>query len=92
MTVTGWAVDPRTLSPGEGVLVSADTGPSDLVAYGLARPDVAAAISPNAVLSGFKAVVAAAGLKPGQHVLHFVLVAADGQHIVLPTVIRIAVR
>jgi hypothetical protein len=87
--VHGWAVLPATMSPGKQLLMSLDGAPAVPVsAYGIARPDVGAAINPAATNSGFSARLAVQHLRRGRHTLQFVLEGADGRRVQLPTAVR----
>jgi hypothetical protein len=81
----GWAVDPRTLAPVRRLLVGIDG--QHLIAvsgYGMPRPDVAAAVAPSALDSGFAIPILTAGLPPGRHSARIVLDEADGKQLALP--------
>jgi hypothetical protein len=85
ITIHGWAVDRRTVAPARAMVLSLDGGPSVPVKdYGLARPDVGAAIGATATNSGFAAAVPLTGLRPGKHIVRLSLIGADGARFELP--------
>jgi hypothetical protein len=89
----GWAVTPDSLTPGQVLLVSIDgaKGVPD-PSYGMARPDVGAAINPSATKSGFGARIPVAGLKRGPHRIHLVLEDAIGRDADLSKTVTFTLR
>jgi hypothetical protein len=86
--VHGWAVTPESLLPGQHLFVSLDSKrASPVTVYGIARPDVAAAINPDAQYSGFAAKIDTANLRPGPHNLRFTLDEGNGVSVALPTIV-----
>jgi hypothetical protein len=69
LTVSGWALDPRTRRPAARVLDRVDRGPWRPVRYGLPGGEIAARAGPAAERSGFATTVAAGALAPGPHAL-----------------------
>ena len=67
--VAGWAVTPESERQGADVEVAVDSTPF-AAAFGFDRPDVAAYLrAPAAQPSGFRAMIPAGALPPGQHKL-----------------------
>jgi hypothetical protein len=89
----GWAVTPDTLTPGQRLLVSIDGAKAvPDPSYGMARPDVGAAINPAATRSGFSTPIPIAGLKPGPHTIHLILEDAIGRNVDLAAKVNFTLR
>ncbi|MDA1200931.1 MAG: hypothetical protein O3C39_04535 [Planctomycetota bacterium] len=80
LTVAGWAVDREAGRPAAGVeLVVGDRGFE--VRYGLPRPDVAEYFKqPGLADSGFRGILPAGTLPPGEHTLRLRLRMCAGEH------------
>lgn len=94
VSVTGWVLDPRTMSPPKALKVAVDRGPFARVSvYGLDRPDVATALGiPQAENSGFRADVSLAKAPAGKHEIRFALVDQRNRTMILPSGVPVIVR
>ena len=73
----GWAFDPAAAAPAGGLIVQFGAKPLP-AAYGLARPDVAAAYKvPNLTLVGFNGLVAGRSLHAGANPISFAVISRD---------------
>ncbi len=94
ITISGWALDWRTMKPGKAVLAALDGGtPRPVTDAAIPRPDVVNVLhDPDAATSGFHARISLAGLAPGLHHLAFSVVDARGRTTMLPTDVPIMVQ
>ncbi len=75
----GWAVDVPAGTVAGGVIVSVDETMNFQAVYGVARPDVAAALgNPVYQKSGFNVTFPASKLSPGRHTITIKILTSDG--------------
>lgn len=79
LTLTGWAVDALAFSPARGVFFTLDGARVYRAEYGEARYDVARLLGREYGPSGYRLVIPASDLPPGDHTLALGVVASDGR-------------